>query len=166
MANSPRRSDRASQRNFTSVMRRTCNAAPSSEKPFSVNTVPIKRNSCSWECLFVFFFVVEIVGDEDEMNGVDLRHLELGLALGAIQNFAFFHFVFIHINLCGTLGTPYHGLSSFAEFAPRHAIGKKTRTFPRLGVLYTAMCKIRANAAAPRARARVSGAKTLFRLER
>lgn len=77
---------------------------------------------------FAFFFVVEIVGDEDEMNGVDLRYLELGLALGAIQDFAFFHFVFIHINLCGTLGTPYHGLSSFAEFAPRHAIGKKTRT--------------------------------------
>jgi len=115
---------------------------------------------------FAFFFVVEIVGDEDEMNGVDLRHLELGLALGAIQNFAFFHFVFIHINLCGTLGTPYHGLSSFAEFAPRHAIGKKTQTFPRLGVLYTAACKIRVNAAPPGARARVSGARTLFRFER
>jgi hypothetical protein len=61
---------------------------------------------------FLFFLVVEVVGDEVQMYGMRLRDLELGLTLGAAQDLAFFNFVFVHIDLCGALGAADHGTSS------------------------------------------------------
>src|ERR1700722_3345565 len=61
--------------------------------------------------LFFFFviFFIEGVGNEVEMHGMRLRNLELGLALGAAQDFAFFDFVLVHINFSGTLRAADHG---------------------------------------------------------
>src|SRR3984957_9055615 len=58
--------------------------------------------------LLIFFFI-EVVGNEFEMHGMRLRNLELGLALGAAQDFAFFDFVLVHINFSGTLRAADHG---------------------------------------------------------
>jgi hypothetical protein len=50
----------------------------------------------------VLFFFIQFIGDEVEVNGVCLRHFELGLALGATQNLAFFDFVFVDVDFGGT----------------------------------------------------------------
>jgi hypothetical protein len=61
---------------------------------------------------FLFFLVVlfiQIIGDEIQMDGMRLRDLKLGFALGTAQDLAFFHFVFVHIDFCGTFGATDHG---------------------------------------------------------
>src|SRR5712692_640082 len=58
--------------------------------------------------LFFLFFL----GDDVEVDRVGLHHLEFDLALRAAQDFAFFHFVFVHVNLGGAFGTPNHGETS------------------------------------------------------
>src|SRR5580704_5217842 len=58
--------------------------------------------------LLVVFFI-EVVGDEVEMHGMRLRDLELGFALGTAQDFAFFDFVFVHVNFGGTFRAADHG---------------------------------------------------------
>jgi hypothetical protein len=55
----------------------------------------------------VFFF--DLIGDRVQSHRVSLRNLEFGLALRASEDFALFHFVFVHIKLCGTIWTPKHG---------------------------------------------------------
>src|SRR2546429_946792 len=45
------------------------------------------------------------------MNGVRLRHLELGFTLGAAQNLAFLDFFFIDIDFCGTFRATDHSAS-------------------------------------------------------
>jgi hypothetical protein len=60
-----------------------------------------------------FFFLVVviiifIVRDEIEVDGMRLRNLEFGFALGATENFAFFDFVLIDIDFGGTFGTADH----------------------------------------------------------
>jgi hypothetical protein len=59
--------------------------------------------------LLLIIFFIEVVGNEVEMHGMRLRNLELGLALGAAQDFAFFDFVLVHINFSGTLRAADHG---------------------------------------------------------
>jgi hypothetical protein len=43
------------------------------------------------------------------MDGMRLRNLELGLALGTTQDLAFFDFVFIDIDFGGTFRATNHG---------------------------------------------------------
>src|SRR5579863_9405421 len=57
----------------------------------------------------VLFFFIQFVGNDVEMNGMDLQDFELGLALRAAQNLAFFDFVFIDIDFGGTFRAADHG---------------------------------------------------------
>jgi hypothetical protein len=64
--------------------------------------------------LFVVFFVfviviIHIFGDDVQMDGMDLRDFEFGLALWATQNLAFFDFVFVDVDLGGTFRAADHG---------------------------------------------------------
>src|SRR6478672_1209896 len=38
-----------------------------------------------------------------------LRHFQFALALRAAEDLPFFHFVFVHVNFCGTLWAAEHG---------------------------------------------------------
>jgi hypothetical protein len=61
---------------------------------------------------FIFFFfvlVVQIFGDDVQVNGMDLRDFELGFTLGATEDFALFHFVFVDVDFGGTIGAADHG---------------------------------------------------------
>jgi hypothetical protein len=57
----------------------------------------------------IFFFIIEVVRDEVQMHGMRLGDLKLGFALGAAQDFAFFDFVFVHVDFGGTLRATDHG---------------------------------------------------------
>src|ERR1700740_1430156 len=57
--------------------------------------------------LFVFF--VQVIGDQIQMDGMDLRDLELGFALRTTQNLALFDFVFVDIDFGGTFRATNHG---------------------------------------------------------
>jgi hypothetical protein len=64
--------------------------------------------------LFVVFFVfviviIHIFGDDVQMDGMDLRDFEFGLALWATQNLAFFDFVFVDVDFGGTFRAADHG---------------------------------------------------------
>jgi Ca2+/Na+ antiporter len=61
--------------------------------------------------LFLFFLVVviQIFGNDVQVNGMGLRHFELGFTFRAAQNLALFHLIFVDINLCGTLRAANHG---------------------------------------------------------
>src|SRR5260221_13947772 len=60
---------------------------------------------------FVFLVVlfVRIIGDEVQVDGMRLRDLEFGFALGATQDLAFFDFVFVDIDFGGTFRATNHG---------------------------------------------------------
>jgi hypothetical protein len=64
--------------------------------------------------LFVVFFVfviviIHIFGDDVQMDGMDLRDFQFGLALWATQNLAFFDFIFVDVDLGGTFRAADHG---------------------------------------------------------
>src|SRR5216683_3359013 len=59
--------------------------------------------------LFLVVLFVRIIGDEVQVDGMRLRDLELGFALGTAQNLAFFDFVFVDIDFGGTFGATDHG---------------------------------------------------------
>jgi Ca2+/Na+ antiporter len=54
----------------------------------------------------VFFF--DVIGDRVQRHRMRLRNFQFALALRAAQNLALFHFVFVHINFCGTFRTAEH----------------------------------------------------------
>jgi hypothetical protein len=60
-----------------------------------------------------FFFLVvlfvQIIRDQVQMDGMRLRDLKLGFALGTTQDLAFFDFVFIDIDFGGTFRATNHG---------------------------------------------------------
>jgi hypothetical protein len=90
-----------------------------------------------------FFFllvviIIFIVGDEIEVDGMRLRNLEFGFALGATENFAFFDFVLIDIDFGGTFGTADHE-SILRKI--RRGVGQKERP-PPCSVLYTARYEV------------------------
>src|SRR5580693_5045471 len=84
----------------------------------------------------VVIFFIEVIGDEVEMHGMRLRNLELGFALGAAQDFAFFDFVFVHVNFGGTFRAADHGsiLRSIVRWAGPYRLCRRHH-----GVLYTAL---------------------------
>src|SRR5258708_23321989 len=62
--------------------------------------------------LVVFFLVVlfvRIIGDQVQVDGMRLRDLEFGFALGAAQDLALFDFVFVDIDFAGTFWATEHG---------------------------------------------------------
>src|SRR5215475_11396370 len=68
----------------------------------------------------VVFFIIHVVGNEVEMDGMRLRYFELGFAFRATQDFAFFDFVFIDIDFGGTFRAADHGTVLRRKF-PRWA---------------------------------------------
>ncbi len=84
--------------------------------------------------LFVFFFV-EVLGDNIQVDGVHLRDLQLGLALRATQDFAFFDFVFIDVDFGGTFRAADHGFFLRRDV---HRAGVPSFATATVGVLYTA----------------------------
>jgi hypothetical protein len=56
--------------------------------------------------VFLFF---EVIGDGVQCYGMSLRNLQLGFALRTTQDLSLFHFVFVHINFCGTFWAAEHG---------------------------------------------------------
>jgi hypothetical protein len=59
--------------------------------------------------LLVFFLFVIIVGNDVQMNGMDLRDFQLGLAFWATENLAFFDFILVDVDLGGTFRAADHG---------------------------------------------------------
>jgi hypothetical protein len=88
---------------------------------------------------FLVFFFIQFVGDKIEVNGVGLRHFELGLALWATQNLAFLDFVFIDIDFGGTFGAADHG-SILRKGLPGSGVTRSASATVR--VLYTACVKV------------------------
>ena len=58
--------------------------------------------------VIVIIIVVEIFGDDIQVDGMRLRHFQLGLTLGAAEDLALFHFVFVDVDFSGTLGAADH----------------------------------------------------------
>src|SRR5229473_7812627 len=75
--------------------------------------------------LLVLFFV-RIIGDKVQVDGMRLRDLEFGFALGTTQDLAFFDFVFVDIDFGGTFRATDHGSTlrtvvyKVGERRPRH----------------------------------------------
>ncbi len=80
--------------------------------------------------VFIFFFLIlffiQVIRNEVQMDGMRLRNLELGFALGTAQDLAFLDFVFIHIDFGGTFRATDHG--SILRTVVRKSGG--TRTVP------------------------------------
>jgi hypothetical protein len=62
--------------------------------------------------VFFIFVIIQIFGDDIQMDGMDLRHFQFGLAFWATQNLAFFDLVFIDVDLGGTFRAADHDPSS------------------------------------------------------
>src|SRR6266404_4598990 len=48
--------------------------------------------------LFVVFIIIQIFGDDIQVDGMDLRYFQFGLALWTTQNLAFFDLVFVDVD--------------------------------------------------------------------
>jgi hypothetical protein len=59
--------------------------------------------------IIIVVIVISVFGDEIQMDGMRLRDFELGFALGATEDFAFFDLVLIDVDFCGTFGAANHG---------------------------------------------------------
>jgi hypothetical protein len=79
--------------------------------------------------VFVVLFI-RIIGDEVQVDGMRLRNLEFGFALGTAQDLAFFDFVFIDIDFGGTFRATNHGSTLRRVFAKW---GYENRTRHRAG---------------------------------
>src|ERR1700682_3859920 len=71
--------------------------------------------------LFIVFIIIiiQIFGDDVQMDRMDLRYLQFRLAFGATQNFAFFHLVFVDVDLGGTFRAADHDPSSVRDSKSR-----------------------------------------------
>src|SRR5579872_3318985 len=69
--------------------------------------------------LFRFFLVFFVVfGDDVQVHGMSLHHFQLGFTFRAVQNLAFFHFVFVEIDFDGAFRTANHSRTSWPNMAP------------------------------------------------
>jgi hypothetical protein len=59
--------------------------------------------------IIIVVIVISVFGNEIQMDGMRLRDFELGFALGATEDFAFFDLVLIDVDFCGTFGAANHG---------------------------------------------------------
>jgi hypothetical protein len=63
------------------------------------------------------FFLVVLIRDHIETNRMYLDDLDLGLALGAVEDLAFFYFIFVNVNLDGTFRAAHHSRTSGSKIA-------------------------------------------------
>src|ERR1700674_6067443 len=89
--------------------------------------------------LFLVVLLVRIIGDEVQVDGMRLRDLEFGFALGATQDLAFFDFVFVDIDFGGTFRTTDHG-STLRTVVRK--VGVQGPCPPPCSVLYTAVYEV------------------------
>jgi hypothetical protein len=59
--------------------------------------------------LLLFFVFIIIIGNDIQMDGMDLRDFQLGLALWATENLAFFDFILVDVDFGGTFRAADHG---------------------------------------------------------
>jgi Na+/proline symporter len=85
--------------------------------------------------VFPFFvvFLLGIVGNRVKRHGMRLGNLQLAFTFGATQDFALFHFVFVHINFSGAFRTAEHVSILRVDFQPAGFLCQGAPT----GVLYT-----------------------------
>ena len=82
--------------------------------------------------VFIVLVIIQIFGDDIQVDGMDLRHFQFGLALWATQNLAFFDLIFVDVDLGGTFRAADHDPSSV-----RDSKGRRRRLrAPLLSVLY------------------------------
>jgi hypothetical protein len=59
--------------------------------------------------LLFFLFIIIIFGNDVQMDGMDLRDFQLGLAFWATENLAFFDFILVDVDFGGTFRAADHG---------------------------------------------------------
>ncbi len=94
---------------------------------------------------FVFLVVlfVRVIGDKVQVDGMRLRDLEFGFALGTAQDLAFFDFVFVDIDFGGTFRATDHG-STLRKVVCN--VGVRAPCPPLCSVLYTAAYEVNSHA--------------------
>jgi heme/copper-type cytochrome/quinol oxidase subunit 3 len=65
--------------------------------------------------VFVVVVIIQVFGNDIQMDGMDLRHFQLRLTLRATQNLALFDLVFIDVDLGGTFRAADHDPSSVRD---------------------------------------------------
>src|SRR5258708_19550550 len=58
--------------------------------------------------LLVLFVIIVIIGNDVQMDGMDLRDFQLGLALRTTENLAFFDFILFNADSVGPSSPPDH----------------------------------------------------------
>src|SRR5882757_9889553 len=59
--------------------------------------------------LLVLFVIIVIIRNDVQMDGMDLRDFQLGLAFRATENLAFFDFILVDVDFGGTFWAADHG---------------------------------------------------------
>jgi len=59
--------------------------------------------------LLILFVIIIIIGNDVQMDGMDLRDFQLGLAFRATENLAFFDFILVDVDFGGTFWAADHG---------------------------------------------------------
>src|SRR6266853_351396 len=57
----------------------------------------------------VLFVIIVFIGNDVQMDGMDLRDFQLGLALRTTENLAFFDFILVDVDFGGTFWAADHG---------------------------------------------------------
>jgi hypothetical protein len=83
--------------------------------------------------LLVLFVIIVIIGNDVQMDGMDLRDFQLGLALRATENLAFFDFILVDVDFGGTFWAADHG-SILRKWFMSAPLGPRA---PQSSVLYT-----------------------------
>jgi len=83
--------------------------------------------------LLVLIVVIVIIGNDVQMDGMDLRDFQLGLAFRATENLAFFDFILVDVDFGGTFWAADHG-SILRKWFMSAPLGPRA---PQSSVLYT-----------------------------
>src|SRR6267143_825894 len=93
--------------------------------------------------VFLVVLFVRVIGDEVQVDGMRLRNLKFGFALGTAQDLAFFDFVFVDIDFGGTFRATDHG-STLRTVVCK--VGVRGPCPPPCSVLYTATHEVNSRA--------------------
>src|SRR6202521_5938028 len=93
--------------------------------------------------LFLVVLLVRVIGDEVQVDGMRLRDLEFGFALGTTEDLAFFDFVFVDIDFGGTFRATDHGSTLRIVVCK---VGVRGPYPPLSSVLYTAVYEVNSRA--------------------
>jgi len=83
--------------------------------------------------LLVLFVIIVFIGNDVQMDGMDLRDFQLGLAFWATENLAFFDFILVDVDFGGTFWAADHG-SILRKWFMSAPLGPRA---PLSSVLYT-----------------------------